>query len=76
VTWRHPRGVRFRVSGVRRWTLFPQGLGTPAREAEPGRNDEADPVRAFCGHVSASVLWGYQDLNLGPLPYQGSALTV
>ena len=20
--------------------------------------------------------WGYQDLNLGPLPYQGSALTV
>jgi hypothetical protein len=19
--------------------------------------------------------WGYQDLNLGPLPYQGSALT-
>jgi hypothetical protein len=25
--------------------------------------------------IPRSVKWGYQDLNLGPLPYQGSALT-
>jgi hypothetical protein len=26
--------------------------------------------------VASRLEWGYQDLNLGPLPYQGSALTV
>ena len=30
----------------------------------------------FLADSVASDLWGYQDLNLGPLPYQGSALTV
>jgi hypothetical protein len=40
----------------------------------PGR-DRAKQPRSSDRGCLGGVRWGYQDLNLGPLPYQGSALT-
>jgi hypothetical protein len=45
----------------------------PGRDADAWLlNDEGHDFRWGC---HGRYLWGYQDLNLGPLPYQGSALT-
>jgi hypothetical protein len=39
-------------------------------------DDKSHDSRAVVMAFALLIKWGYVDLNHGPLPYQGSALTV
>jgi hypothetical protein len=51
--------------------------GQPATRSPPGRCRRQPPLIAGRQWAGSEEFysWGYLDLNQGPLPYQGSALT-